>query len=140
MEIMLATNPEWNRKKIVRPEVSPEQRKTTCTETGLVGKIYPKTTKVVEKKWDEKCIIDKIDSCMSRVQHTENWCSVTFYFKNCPRQSIIGSTCINEEGRGECTNTKIKGNINKIDLFEGYWKGFKEEPIPSGFTMYTDQG
>lgn len=52
----------------------------------------------------------------------------------------MGSVCVNDDDKGECSNIKMRGNINKIDLYEGYWKGFKDQPIPSGFTMYTDEG
>lgn len=107
----------------------------------MAGKIY-ETSKVVEKKWSSNCVIEKIDYCNSSIDHSENWCSLTFYFSTpgCRRQSIIGSTCKDQEGRGQCNNYFIKGNINKIDLFEGYWKNDKKSPIPSGFTVYTDKG
>jgi hypothetical protein len=67
---MLASNPEWFKKKSLAPVFTKEQTKITCMDTPLVGKIYEKTTKIIEKRWDDKCIISKIDSCNSRVNHT----------------------------------------------------------------------
>lgn len=67
-----------------------------------------------------------MDSCNSRVKHSQSWCSMTIYFSNCPRRIVQSGSCVEDEGHGQCINIAIKGNINKIDMYQGYWKGFKD--------------
>lgn len=123
-EIMLASEPSWFVEEVIKPVLPLEMTEKKCVETEIIGKIYPKTTTVTKLNWDEKCILQRVDSCNSRVTHTQNWCKMTMHFENCASRTVQSGACKEDESIGKCDNIAIKGNIIKIDLFQGAWKSF----------------
>jgi hypothetical protein len=60
-------------------------------------------------------------------------------FSNCKSIEFSSGKCKKASTRGKCNQSKINGNIIRIDLHSDYWKGDKKQTIPSGFSVYTDK-
>jgi len=109
-----------------------------CWFTEIVGKKYAKTTKSAESIAKPECIMTELDSCNSPITHTSNWCYMKMSFSNCPSMTFTSGKCKTPSTRGKCQKNKINGNVIRVDMHEDHWKGKKSEPVPAGFTIYTD--